>query len=1350
MKKIFFAVFTVAILLSFEAQAQLTVSTLPTGISGLNEPYNVVEDTNYNIYISDSGNHRIVMINGNNQSQSVLSGTTGSPGATDGPYYNALFNNPQGMLAVTINGTNGLLVADTGNQLIRFVRLSDGYVTTLAGIAHTNSSSDNIIGTNATFAAPYGLTQDDNGHVYIVDLTANRIRVMNLNDPNFGVSTLNTPGLSLNHPWAVAFMGTNQLWVADTGNNTIKLITLNTNGSLTGHLTTYIGSDNPGTTDSLFGSKALFNQPSGLLWVPGLGLLISDTGNNSIRLATNNPTFGATNYSVTTFAGTPGTAGSANGSLLSASFYSPIGICLDSMNSAFLVADLKNNFIRRVGDGLPPPPPAPPTNLTATATLGQVTLTWSPVNGATNYIIKNSAVPGSEFPITPISSTTSTTFIDTNVTSGQLLYYVVFASNAGGESSNSTEVSITVPYPRVNPPVFGTVSDLPDINSGKYSFTPVSQNSTTYNNDTTIAIECPDAAPSPFGTPYYITWNPSTNTPPNPDLAPNPQPFTPFPLDGSSLPPKTFQIPSQNKYLSDITISAQGFDINTPSKPHSAVVSRQFHFIVANPSISGNNAAQFQVSDITASAHLYYTIDGSDPSSPINTNRVDMGTLPNPTNSWAIKLTITSNILFQAWASKGTYQPSAIVSNLFLITAFQPTSLTFGLTNGEPHSRFLARPGQIFYAPVTMQLPPGFGNMYSLALNVAVTNGLVNTNTGSRPPSVQNGAGIGFVSMLMSQVPNPQGQFFPPADGQPYLPIPPFILNNFVTNTPPNSTFVDTNLNLLGISWLYRSGFAYLALDSLGNTILNFDTKSQDLITYSIAHDILFNKSGGVVLVGAFSFTVPQSATNGDAYFIQLGTPSATSDGVGAPGSSIPFAVPGSNQVVTVGSPAYLVGDAAPFHWFNAGDFGDNNLDNSDVMQVFQCAIFNPPIDMPPTNSDLFMAMDSAGSLGGFDLNYGYFTNSILYTNKYGAYSMTNLWNGNDTTINQMPFGDGVLDINDLYVTLRRSLDPSLVWFQRYWTNNQLVAVTNIPNKAYNTNIPHALLATTKTVATLKAASIGNYQNSLINFTAGDIQASAGQTGPVTVQIYANVIGDYPLRVLGLDLKVVPLDGSPEITQPVIFSPAAGLGNPSLPTITRGPAEFGAAWLDSSIAGLTGNALVGTLTITLPTNTTTTSAYAVHFAKVSGSPNGLAIFPKNTQTGLITLSSRTNSSFNDNVPDSWRLRWFGTANPNITNYSAALSASGDGISNYKKYIAGVDPTIANNFPSLNAKSSVPSGFNRAVHWPTVSGKKYLILSSDDIFSSQWQTNATVTGTGADMEFDDNSAGTRFYRVQILP
>jgi hypothetical protein len=134
---------------------------------------------------------------------------------------------------------------------------------------------------------------------------------------------------------------------------------------------------------------------------------------------------------------------------------------------------------------------------------------------------------------------------------------------------------------------------------------------------------------------------------------------------------------------------------------------------------------------------------------------------------------------------------------------------------------------------------------------------------------------------------------------------------------------------------------------------------------------------------------------------------------------------------------------------------------------------------------------------------------------------------------------------------------------------------------------------------------------------------------------------------------------------------------------------------------------------------------------------------------LLTTTSRTNSTYGDGIPDSWRLRWFGTVN-NVLSVSNACP-SGDGVSNWQKFVAGVDPNTANDFPKLNSKSPVPSGSTTAIHWPSVAGKQYVILRATTLFGTPWTVLSTNTGTGGDMEFDDNNASnTKFYRVQILP
>ena len=84
---------------------------------------------------------------------------------------------------------------------------------------------------------------------------------------------------------------------------------------------------------------------------------------------------------------------------------------------------------------------------------------------------------------------------------------------------------------------------------------------------------------------------------------------------------------------------------------------------------------------------------------------------------------------------------------------------------------------------------------------------------------------------------------------------------------------------------------------------------------------------------------------------------------------------------VTIGSRKYLVGNVYPFRWFNAGDFGNTNLQNADVEQVFQSAIYS--LNYPPAGSDFFDAMDSCGNIGFWiktrRCNFGYYTNTAVY-----------------------------------------------------------------------------------------------------------------------------------------------------------------------------------------------------------------------------------------------------------------------------------------------------------------------------------------------------------------------------------
>jgi fibronectin type 3 domain-containing protein len=88
-----------------------------------------------------------------------------------------------------------------------------------------------------------------------------------------------------------------------------------------------------------------------------------------------------------------------------------------------------------------PPTPSTPGSLSALPGNAQVTLSWLSSTYATNYNVKRAIVSGGAY--STVASVTSTNYSDTTAGNGTKYYYVVSASNAVGESSNSTEVAVT-------------------------------------------------------------------------------------------------------------------------------------------------------------------------------------------------------------------------------------------------------------------------------------------------------------------------------------------------------------------------------------------------------------------------------------------------------------------------------------------------------------------------------------------------------------------------------------------------------------------------------------------------------------------------------------------------------------------------------------------------------------------------------------------------------------------------------------------------------------------------------------------------------------------------------------------
>jgi hypothetical protein len=345
---------------------------------------------------------------------------------------------------------------------------------------------------------------------------------------------------------------------------------------------------------------------------------------------------------------------------------------------------------------------------------------------------------------------------------------------------------------------------------------------------------------------------------------------------------------------------------------------------------------------------------------------------------------------------------------------------------------------------------------------------------------------------------------------------------------------------------------------------------------------------------------------------------------------------------------------------------------------------------------------------------------------------------GDDTVINSITSGDGILDVDDVFVTWRRSLDPSLNWVIRYRDAAGNLVASNAPNTFRGAGKP-----SNKSFKP-DATTVSSTELPFVSFVAGDIKASPGAT--VSVPIEARVHGPYKLRALMLNLYVQALDDSAPITTPISFESDV-LGTPTM-TYSHGANNYSAVWLDTTQSGISGTNIIGNLTIAIPAQANQNAAYRIEINRSSSSPNGIGLFPNQVHHGLVTLNIRTNSSWGDKIPDAWRLRFFGTVS-NLLSHAEA-DADGDGVPNWQECLAGTNPTDSSSqlrliSPGVNTNSVVH------LRWPSVYNKAYALEWAASLTDTNWfgiATNIPGTDQMVDFPVTNINLQTRFYRVRL--
>lgn len=318
-----------------------------------NGPEDVAVDNAGNLYVADTSNDTIRKLAriGTNWVVTTIAGRAQSPGPLDGMNLAAQFNSPS---AITVDASNNLYVADTGNDTIRKITpVGTSWVTTtIAGTAETPGFTD---GTNsgAQFFFPSGIAVDTNGNLYVSDTDNATIRELTPVGTNWVVSTIagsvgnfgSADGTGTNAQFfgtsGIALDSAGSLYVADVFNDTIRKITPVGTNWMVSTIAGQVGSAgfNDGTNlDAQFNFPS---GPSGIAADASGNLYVADTSNDTIRKMTPS----GTNWVTTTLAGMAGNGGGTDGTGTNALFNLPSGIAADASGNLY-VADTGNNTIR--------------------------------------------------------------------------------------------------------------------------------------------------------------------------------------------------------------------------------------------------------------------------------------------------------------------------------------------------------------------------------------------------------------------------------------------------------------------------------------------------------------------------------------------------------------------------------------------------------------------------------------------------------------------------------------------------------------------------------------------------------------------------------------------------------------------------------------------------------------------------------------------------------------------------------------------------------------------------------------------------------------------------------------------
>ena len=273
----------------------------------LNAPFGITYSKTYlKLYVADTVNHRVRLIDMSSGLISTIAGTGSSGNGGDGiSATSCALNNPT---SVSLDPDLNIYIADKGNHCIRKITTAGGgtTITTVAGFCGTSGSTTGD-GTSAKLFYPYYIYADSSTispSLYIADSFNHIIRRLytKLSSGNMNViaGRMSSPAYfgdggaptsaKLYYPLAISVDNGGSMIISDSYNNVIRKAT----NDSTPTIYTIVGdTDITFDDDSSVATSSSLNLPAGTDY-DSTGIWLCDSNNNRIRKITFAPSFAPT------------------------------------------------------------------------------------------------------------------------------------------------------------------------------------------------------------------------------------------------------------------------------------------------------------------------------------------------------------------------------------------------------------------------------------------------------------------------------------------------------------------------------------------------------------------------------------------------------------------------------------------------------------------------------------------------------------------------------------------------------------------------------------------------------------------------------------------------------------------------------------------------------------------------------------------------------------------------------------------------------------------------------------------------------------------------------------------------